>query len=109
MIAAMLQRGLGSEPTILRSLENPSDRLTNLLDEFTKWLWIESVPVICYFENKVTNYVAKTGLPFNVPTLVCTNPVHKQLRLTALGCGRTQCMYRRPQEDAIRRRSFQNQ
>lgn len=86
LIATLGQRGLGSESSILKFLESHSDALTDLLHNFSTWLWRESVPVLCCFENAATDYMNRTPLSrVSFPTLVCPTTTHSPLVLTALG------------------------
>jgi hypothetical protein len=75
LVATLGQWGVGSEPRILKSLENHSDALIDLLRDFSGWLWQESVPVVCCFENETTDYVARITSLIKVPILVRTPPI----------------------------------
>lgn len=75
LIATLGQWGIGSQPSILRTLEAHSDALTDLLRDFSRWIWDENVPVVCCFENLPTNYGARIASPVPITSLVSTAPV----------------------------------
>jgi hypothetical protein len=93
LIATLGQWGIGSEPSILKSLENHSDALTDLLRDFSGWVWHESVPVTCCFENQATNYGVRIASPVPIATWVRTTPFMSTTSPDILGCGRVQCLH----------------
>lgn len=50
------------EDRILKSLEDQSDVLVQRLHEFSRWLFSESVPVVCCFEKFHTDYSRRVGM-----------------------------------------------
>ena len=61
--------GLGSVDTILKDLCKDSETLTDLLYDFTLWLFRESVRTVCFFELYETDYGKRYG--FTWKELVC--------------------------------------
>ncbi|KAJ5753768.1 uncharacterized protein N7511_007921 [Penicillium nucicola] len=61
MIACLAPAGLDSEIRILKDLEEHSGALTDRLHEFSCWLFSESVPVVCCFEQLKTDYSSRIG------------------------------------------------
>lgn len=56
--------GLGSEDKILKDLRQDSEALTDLLYNFTLWLFRMSVPTVCFFEQHMTDYGKRVGFPW---------------------------------------------
>jgi ankyrin repeat protein len=54
--------GLGSDDHIIKDLKAGSDSLTDLLHNFTIWLFRNSVDVVCFFEQHETNYGDRFGM-----------------------------------------------
>ncbi|KAH7159350.1 hypothetical protein DER46DRAFT_560375 [Fusarium sp. MPI-SDFR-AT-0072] len=50
------------EGRILKDLEEQSGALTDRLHDFSRWLFVESVPVACFFEQLVTDYSSRMGV-----------------------------------------------
>lgn len=46
----------------MKDLREDSDPLVDLLYTFTLWLFRTSIPVVCFFEQHVTDYGKKFGL-----------------------------------------------
>ena len=57
------ETGFGSFDGIMKDLDEESEHLNDLLYEFTCWLFRMSVPVVCFFELKETDYGRKVHLP----------------------------------------------
>jgi hypothetical protein len=53
--------GAVTEDRILKELEVHSSTLKYCLDEFSAWLFTESVRVVCCFEKNVTDYSSRMG------------------------------------------------
>lgn len=53
--------GLGMEDAILKDLREDSEVLSDLLYNFTLWLFRMSVPTVCFFEMHKTDYGQKVG------------------------------------------------
>ncbi|EXA31563.1 hypothetical protein FOVG_17184 [Fusarium oxysporum f. sp. pisi HDV247] len=49
------------EKRILTDLEEQSSSLTDRLHDFSRWLFVESVPVVCFFEQLTTDYSSRMG------------------------------------------------
>lgn len=74
IIASLMPSGLAPEDRLLKALEKHSDSLADRLRDFSGWLFSESVPVVCAFEQLVTDYSSRLPLLGTfVPsrTLVC--------------------------------------
>jgi len=56
------ETGFGSFDGIMKDLDEESEHLNDLLYEFTCWLFRMSVPVVCFFELKETDYGRKVHL-----------------------------------------------
>ena len=56
------QFGWSTENKILKDLREDSETLTDLLHEFTLWLFRMSVPTVCFFEQHETDYGKRFGL-----------------------------------------------
>ncbi|KAF5128487.1 Vegetative incompatibility protein HET-E-1 [Metarhizium anisopliae] len=54
--------GLAPEDRLLKALEKHSDSLADRLRDFSGWLFSESVPVVCAFEQLVTDYSSRLPL-----------------------------------------------
>lgn len=54
--------GLGSENSILKDLREDSETLNDLLHEFTLWLFRNSVPTVCFFEQHETDCGARFSI-----------------------------------------------
>ncbi|KAG8417369.1 hypothetical protein J3458_004878 [Metarhizium acridum] len=61
IIAYLMPSGLDSENGLLKALERHSNSLADRLRDFSGWLFSEPVPVVCAFEQLVTDY--SSGLP----------------------------------------------
>src|SRR5437764_15046271 len=55
------QFGWSTEDRILKDLREDSETLTDLLYEFTLWLFRMSVPTVCFFETHETDYGKRFG------------------------------------------------
>lgn len=69
--------GFGSSKDILEDLREDSVRLTDLRHHFALWLFRQSVPVYCFFEQFLTNYGKRFGLSWKemvrkLPNIVST-------------------------------------
>ncbi|KAK7425569.1 hypothetical protein QQZ08_008010 [Neonectria magnoliae] len=62
VIASLAPSQLALEKRILEGLEKQSSSLVDRLHNFSQWLFVESVPVVCFFESLVTDYSARMGL-----------------------------------------------
>ncbi|KPM42707.1 hypothetical protein AK830_g3870 [Neonectria ditissima] len=62
LIASLAPSQLAFEKRILVDLEKQSSSLVDRLHSFSQWLFVESVPVVCFFESLVTDYTARMGL-----------------------------------------------
>lgn len=74
LITSLAPPGFVTEDRILKDLEEQSGTLKDRLHDFSSWLFSESVPVLCCYEQLMTNYLARMGplgrlLP--VQQLVC--------------------------------------
>lgn len=70
LIVSLAPPQLTPEGRILKDLEEQSGTLTDRLHDFSRWLFSESVPVVCCFEQLETDYSSKVGhmgkmLPFS--------------------------------------------
>jgi len=54
--------GFATEDRILKDLCEDSEALMDLLYTITLWLFWMSIPVVCFFEQYVTDYSARVGL-----------------------------------------------
>ena len=54
--------GFATEDRILKDLREDSETLMDLLYTFTLWLFRMSIPVVCFFEQYVTDYGVRVGL-----------------------------------------------
>lgn len=62
VLIASLGGLLGStEKRILEDLQKQSGTLTDRLHDFSSWLFSESVPVVCYWEQLATDYSTRAG------------------------------------------------
>jgi len=69
LIASLAEWAFTTEDKLLEALEEQSDSLKDRLHDFSHWLFSESVPVVCCFEQLVTDYSSRIGyagkiLPF---------------------------------------------
>ncbi|RYP39454.1 hypothetical protein DL767_002188 [Monosporascus sp. MG133] len=79
------------EKRILEDLEEQSSSLTDRLHDFSRWLFVESVPVVCFFEQLVTDYSSRMGavgklIPFRehvVPETSACIDGHQKISLHA--------------------------
>jgi hypothetical protein len=53
----------GSYNGILKDLRDDSEALSDMLESFTRWLFLEWVPVICFYELYSTNYAERLRIP----------------------------------------------
>jgi hypothetical protein len=61
LIASLAPPGFATEDRILKDLEEQQGTLTDRLRDFSNWLFSESVPVVCCFEQLMTNYSSRMG------------------------------------------------
>ena len=73
--------GLGSDETIVNDLRENSQILTDLLHNFTLWLFRMSVNVVCFFEQHQTDYGARFGFTFKEMVGFPSPAMHKPLLL----------------------------
>lgn len=74
LIASLAPSGFVTEDRLLKDLERHTDILTDRLYNFTRWLFVESVPVVCFYEKLVTDYSSRVGIIGNIlrpKKLVC--------------------------------------
>jgi protein SERAC1 len=65
--------GLDGEDRILNDLKRDSETLKQVVREFTRWLFDNSVPTVCFYEQHMTDYGSKAGVPFFTwKEMVCT-------------------------------------
>jgi hypothetical protein len=64
--------GLDGEDRILNDLKRDSEPLKQVVREFTRWLFDNSVPTVCFYEQYVTDYGSKAGGLFRWKEMVCT-------------------------------------
>ena len=55
--------GAGSYNGILKDLQEDSEALGDILESFTRWLFLEGVPVVCFYEQYETNYAKRLKIP----------------------------------------------
>jgi hypothetical protein len=84
MIAfSVKQFGWSTENKILKDLREDSETLTDLLHEFTLWLFRMSVPTVCFFEQHETDYGKRFGLRWKelvrIPDIVISSPTSNEL------------------------------
>ncbi|KAN0071996.1 hypothetical protein V8E54_009725 [Elaphomyces granulatus] len=53
--------GLDGEDRIVNDLKRDSEALKQVVREFTGWLFDNSVPTVCFYEQHVTDYGSKAG------------------------------------------------
>ncbi|KFY45994.1 hypothetical protein V494_00659 [Pseudogymnoascus sp. VKM F-4513 (FW-928)] len=63
LIASVAGSFVSTEKRILDDLQEQSSTLIDRLHDFSRWLFSESVPVVCYWEQLATDYSARAG-PF---------------------------------------------
>ncbi|KAJ3494179.1 hypothetical protein NLG97_g4251 [Lecanicillium saksenae] len=63
LIASLARPGFVTEDRLLKALEQHSDSLSDRLRDFSRWLFLESVSVVCAFEKLPTNYSSRVGFP----------------------------------------------
>ena len=61
MLASLELPGFINENRILNELQEQSGTLTDRLHDFSRWLFSESVPVVCCFETQPTDYSSRLG------------------------------------------------
>ncbi|KAG7429088.1 Ankyrin repeat domain-containing protein 50 [Fusarium oxysporum f. sp. raphani] len=61
LITSLAPPQLTAENRILKDLEEQSSSLTDRLHDFSRWLFVESVPVVCFFEQLATDYSSRMG------------------------------------------------
>ena len=77
--------GLDGEDRILHDLKKDSEPLKQVVYDFTEWLFNNSVPTVCFYEQYVTDYGRRVGGCFSWKEMVCTiNFILKCQRLTVL-------------------------
>ena len=52
---------VSTEERILNDLQEQSGTLIDRLHDFSSWLFSESVPVVCYWEQLATDYSTRAG------------------------------------------------
>ncbi|KAH7140444.1 hypothetical protein B0J13DRAFT_608806 [Dactylonectria estremocensis] len=62
LIASLAPPQFALEKRVLKDLEEQSGTLTDRLHDFSHWLFVESVPVVCFFEQLVTDYSSRMGV-----------------------------------------------
>ncbi|KAK7398580.1 hypothetical protein QQX98_012036, partial [Neonectria punicea] len=62
LIASLTPSGFSPEGKILKDLQEQSGTLIDRLHDFTRWLFVESVPVVCFFEQLMTDYSSRMGV-----------------------------------------------
>jgi hypothetical protein len=62
LIASLAPPQFAPEKRILEDLEKQSGTLTDRLHDFSRWLFVESVPVVCFFELLMTEYSSRMGV-----------------------------------------------
>lgn len=67
--------GFETEDRILKDLREDSETLMDLLYTFTLWLFRMSIPVVCCFEQYVTDYGARLGLKWKELVSIVLDPV----------------------------------
>jgi hypothetical protein len=55
--------GAGYYNGILKDLRDDSEALGDILESFTRWLFLERVPVVCFYELYPTNYAERLRIP----------------------------------------------
>jgi hypothetical protein len=63
--------GLDGEDRILNDLEKDSETLKQVVRDFTKWLFDNSVPTVCFYEQYTTDYGSKLGNLCKWKEMVC--------------------------------------
>jgi hypothetical protein len=86
VIAKMGEWTIGCEPRILEALKTHSETLDDLLKDFSRWIWRESATVVCFFENKLTDYGRRFALPTPIATLVSNYFIPSSTSSYILGC-----------------------
>jgi len=75
--------GWSTEDRILKDLREDSETLTDLLYEFTLWLFRMSVPTVCFFETHETDYGKRFGFPWKglvrIPNIVISKTLPNSL------------------------------
>ncbi|KAM3548408.1 hypothetical protein ARSEF4850_009431, partial [Beauveria asiatica] len=61
LIASLAPPRLVTEDRLLKDLEEQSDSQADRLRDFSRWLFSESVPAVCAFEQLVTDYSSRAG------------------------------------------------
>ncbi|KHN94745.1 Peroxisomal targeting signal 1 receptor [Metarhizium album ARSEF 1941] len=61
MIASLASPGFVTEDRLLKALDEQSDSLADRLRDFSRWLFSDSVPVVCAFEQLMTDYSSRAG------------------------------------------------
>ncbi|RYC78655.1 hypothetical protein BFJ63_vAg18472, partial [Fusarium oxysporum f. sp. narcissi] len=61
LITSLAPPQFTAEKRILKDLEEQSSSLTDRLHDFSRWLFVESVPVVCFFEQLATDYSSRMG------------------------------------------------
>jgi hypothetical protein len=62
LITCLAPPGFTTEDRLLKALEEGSDSLRDRLHEFSSWLFSQSLPVVCGFEELVTDYSSRAGI-----------------------------------------------
>jgi hypothetical protein len=63
--------GLDGEDRILNDLKRDSEPLKQVVREFTRWLFDNSVQTVCFYEQHVTDYGSKVGGLLTWKEIVC--------------------------------------
>jgi hypothetical protein len=65
--------GLDGEDRILNDLKKDSEPLEQVVGDFTRWLFDNSVTTVCFYEQYLTDYGSKIGGLFPWKEMVCTS------------------------------------
>ena len=67
--------GLDGEDRILNDLKKDSEPLKQVVRDFTRWLFDNAVPTVCFYEQHLTDYGSKAGGLLPWKEMVCTNHI----------------------------------
>ena len=70
---------LDGEDRILNDLKKDSETLKQVVRDFTRWLFDNSVPTVCFYEQHVTDYGSKAGGLFTWKEMVCTSTFYRDV------------------------------
>ncbi|OJD12205.1 hypothetical protein AJ78_07164 [Emergomyces pasteurianus Ep9510] len=62
LVTSLAPPGFVTEDRLLKDLELQSNTLIDRLYDFTRWLFVESVPVVCFYEKRLTDYSTRMGI-----------------------------------------------